>query len=890
MLLAMLALLSVVEPRLEWPLPCPREQPSAWQGEVVCEHQAGRCVIGFRLRAEQRVTVQCILPESLPDLGSVDDLRFDYDLEGPVATLGVQAGGVPEAAAMIELLTLERRRPRDSVRLPLGGGSRSTRTIAFAAEAFGDARVWLREPRLTRAAIGIGSVTADPSGDALRCELRNRSGVRVPVVLRADTAAREVLLEPYATLEVTLAGLSPPARFEPRPVAVTLHAADGELIDCARSELLLPMDVPHQPLLVRPQSLAALKDRMLDSDREHLLALCAQAMATPLDVPREGGAWEHRYVCQLDGVTLETLSAHEHICPSCGTRYHGPPYDQVVIARQHKDLADQCRNLALAFRVTGDAAYGARAARILSAYAARYPGYPEHDLNGNASRWAGRALAQTLDESAWLIHLCQGLDLLRGTSTLTDEDARAIERFLLRPAIAVIAKNDLGIHNIQCWHDAALFLAGLEADDQRTAYAALHGASGLIAQLENGVLQDGLWYEQSLAYHFYVLAACWPVVHAALALSIDVPLPPLRRMMLAPLDLLQPDLTLPALNDGNGFGLSWVQDQYQQAHARFGDARLAVAAADEPRPKPFESLLYGGELPRPSTALRARSAVLPASGLAMLQSAGDLRSATSVLVDFGPHGGNHGHLDKLGITCFLHGVLAFPEAGSISYGAPLQETWYRRTPAHNTMIVDGMSQQPAVGELLWFDVQDQGSTVAVRCQNAYPGFALLRTVHVTAGGNVVDLFAVHPEPGTRGQHTFDWLLRGAGVLEVDGAPTALATIPGGSDAYASLAAVRGLACGPSVRAVFRAPQLAAHVLLSTSGAPQVFTAHAPGQPAATLHDLLLVRQIGEQARVAALYLGTAPGAGAPAAQLAWVSPERVEARIGSEVIDVVLRR
>jgi hypothetical protein len=73
-----------------------------------------------------------------------------------------------------------------------------------------------------------------------------------------------------------------------------------------------------------------------------------------------------------------------------------------------------------------------------------------------------------------------------------------------------------------------------------------------------------------------------------------------------------------------------------------------------------------------------------------------------VLLKYGRHGGGHGHPDKLAIVLAGAGERLAPDLGTPGYGIALNDTWYRHTLSHNTVLVDGQPQPPATGRLLAF--------------------------------------------------------------------------------------------------------------------------------------------------------------------------------------------
>lgn len=55
------------------------------------------------------------------------------------------------------------------------------------------------------------------------------------------------------------------------------------------------------------------------------------------------------------------------------------------------------------------------------------------------------------------------------------------------------------------------------------------------------------------------------------------------------------------------------------------------------------------------------------------------------ILDFGPHGGWHGHPDRLSFELYYRGVPVVVDAGSGGYYNPLHWTWSRKSIAHNTV-------------------------------------------------------------------------------------------------------------------------------------------------------------------------------------------------------------
>ena len=181
------------------------------------------------------------------------------------------------------------------------------------------------------------------------------------------------------------------------------------------------------------------------------------------------------------------------------------------------------------------------AREILLAYAERYPGYPiERELPYG---W-GKVANHSLDEAVWLIPVTRAYDLVR-------ETLNARERTLIETKLLALAADHIQgqkfhrIHNIECWHNAALAAVGICLDDAGLQKVALDERFGFRHQLREGVLDDGMWWEGSSSYHFYTLAAL--IAHAQVSESIGTDLHDddrLKAMFRAPVSLAFPDFRL----------------------------------------------------------------------------------------------------------------------------------------------------------------------------------------------------------------------------------------------------------------------------------------------------------------------------------------------------------
>ena len=564
------------------------------------------------------------------------------------------------------------------------------------------------------------------------------------------------------SLVADTADVPPLTRFrvdiEARPVDPKAPAATTSL------ELVVPIPPRRHPFLFGDAALfrhaRSRTSRLPWAKKEYdrIVSTAEKNVQHPVEIPAEAGQWPHHYVCKKCGSRL-VYRPPNHVCPRCKAEYHGWPYDQVVAGNRHGRNFRQARDMALAYALTEREEFAVRARDILLGYAQRYPSWPLHNTRGKLSNSAGRVFAQTLDEACALIGLAWAYDLIYPSPCLDARSRQHIENDLLRAMVHTIRRNNAGISNWQSWHNAGIAAVGFCLQDSTMIAQALNGKSGLEYQLGASILKDGFWYEGTAAYHFYALNALRWTVEAAWFAGIDYwNNAAYRSLYLAPLLYTFPDLTFPAVNDSDVFSIKGQHGLYELAYVRTGDPRL-LRVAQFGRRQDLEAFLYGPDhLPEaPDTPLQSH--VFPGIGAAVLR--GENRSGKLYLhLDYGPHGGGHGHPDKLTLILFGLGRQLAPDPGRLAYGAPLQGSWYRQTLAHNTVCVDGVSQHATTGKLTFFKEMPEGSVMQGESTGAYPGTTMRRTVALVAG-LIIDVFELASDK----EHTYDWVYHNVGRLQ-----------------------------------------------------------------------------------------------------------------------------
>jgi len=594
------------------------------------------------------------------------------------------------------------------------------------------------------------------------------------------------------------------------------------------------------------------------------------------ELPVRQAGYYHDYFCPMHAVQLvfDPREPHRHPCPVDGEVFSGEPFDSAWGWSVNDMLSDAALRAAVRHAMGAPDALddsdddAAVVRHVLAGYAERYRTLPRSP-NPYPGAYHGIACFSALDEDVWIIRLAWAAALLG--DALAPDDRRAIREGLFEPAREHLARvRYRAVQNVANWDNSALLTLAMLLGDDVAIDEILEGEYGVRDELYRGVGGDGLWWEVSLSYHYYVLAALsWTVRGLRASGRPFAQEGVVREMFRAPLDLAFPDGSLPAVNDcwyhigllGEvGHGIPGSEGFHELAWAWFGEPDFGqVLAANAARTGrvTLEALLDGAEAPAaaPTGRAIARRPSRQLDDLAVLRT----DELTAIVKASLRDGDAHGHPDQLGLQVFGAGGRIAIDSGTPGYGIALNDTWYRQTAAHSTVLLDSASQPPASAAFTSFDDgsvaaearwADAGgwAQVAARTRTidwpqspsmAYADVRMQRRMRLD-GGSVSDSFEVEA-PGKR---TIDWLLhiRGTYAGPTEAAPGVVA----GACGYDQLTEVRRIL--PPGPLEFLLPNGWLVLDLTPEPDEDWFLASAPGNPVADRQLLLIRRRRAAQTR------------------------------------------
>ncbi|MCS7460652.1 heparinase II/III family protein [Paenibacillus doosanensis] len=476
-------------------------------------------------------------------------------------------------------------------------------------------------------------------------------------------------------------------------------------------------------------------------------------------IPAEPGGWWHQYVCPEHHTELlfDPLEedATEFLCPY-GCALHGEPYRGAWLVMKHQSCARFALEAAALYAAGRGRRYADWSAGVLLRYAEQFPKYPVHP---EAEGWMlkGRAFHQALTEAIW------ATTLLRACLLLTDEGYEFAEAEKLDLFFAMLEESMTQARkllaeeqgkpesNYTAWLNAALACVYARNRDENKMRELVDGFAGLKHHLTIGVNPDQMEYEGTTYYHVFVLRAYFIAAEMAERFGIDLYAArgeqgqSFEGMLDVLADLANERGELPALHDGPYRRVPYareIAETVEIGYARYGKAGCVPILREayrymygSPQRAGLEALLYGQGSWEPDArsedeaqAKQRGSRLLETSGFVIGRRPG---GRLSFYADYGPHGGSHGHDDKLHLTIAGRDGWLAPELGMVPYGSGLRKDWYACAQSHNTVTVNNRSQAAHTGELVRYEDGESGTYVWLRSTEAYPGCRLERHLWLT---------------------------------------------------------------------------------------------------------------------------------------------------------------
>ncbi|MFW6107273.1 MAG: hypothetical protein ACOC8A_01135 [bacterium] len=495
----------------------------------------------------------------------------------------------------------------------------------------------------------------------------------------------------------------------------------------------------------------------------------------PLELLPAG--FDQSYRCGDCGKWLRPLSPTDfrhHQCPRCGRRFEGSEkLDKAYASRYLGRAFGAARTCALAWLLTGRETYGRKAVGILERFAARLPAVEPAGLRSTAG--GSRLVFVTLHASYKLPALAEAWWLLADAPFIEEQTRATVSRFLVEEA-SRLARHSVEYSNQQAEHLRAYGSAGLATGFWPLAAEAVHGEFGWHELVEFGYTEEGIAHEAG-AYHRALFGAMVEFAGFAHDQGVELLSPRFRRVF---------DGSL-LLDRGSGASYELAYRVYRRP------AYLGVLAGE--RRRPGEATALRGLLGVPEAASQpVRSAHFPGTGYLFLRT-GHVADNREIRVNYIKPFDRH-ERDKLTTFFYRNGRQVDGTVGRITYSSP-HSAWMLHSAAHNTIVVDGASQEPVDARLVAADLEAPCPIAVVATDPQaplYPGVSQLRGIALVDGAYVVFDRVEAERPRTIDRYQYG---RGEATLDCDAPPVPqLDHVP----ERGRFCAIHGGPCGKELRA------------------------------------------------------------------------------------------
>jgi peptidoglycan/xylan/chitin deacetylase (PgdA/CDA1 family) len=208
-----------------------------------------------------------------------------------------------------------------------------------------------------------------------------------------------------------------------------------------------------------------------------------------------------------------------------------------------------------------------------------------------------------------------------------------------------------------------------------------------ISRLERGLGQivdsDGILVENSPYYHFYALGKYWELFQylqnnkISVSDSFDADLKTkIKKMIAYGANIIQPDMHVPTI----GASL---------------DSKINYTGIYKDMGKFDQNFLYAITSGKEGQAPEQKNIYYPDAGQTIMRSSWDkdhFADQTQLIFDVGAYRTNHSDLDALSFSLYGQGRALMPDSGLYTYEAGAYRDYFHGTRSHNTVVVDGKSQ------------------------------------------------------------------------------------------------------------------------------------------------------------------------------------------------------
>ena len=478
---------------------------------------------------------------------------------------------------------------------------------------------------------------------------------------------------------------------------------------------------------------------------------------------------------QIGAVMPEIIDAET------GFREVGTPLANQVWKEYLGQSGRATENLGLAYAITGDEKYAAKAVELMEIYAQQYGsldwgvGFEGPWSYGPPILSSSRVAGASTYGTNWYFRLhMKMLGLINDSPSFTPEARARIYKGFVLPYATELMKFRGGISNMTDITDTNLLTMGLVFNDSNLVQFALNSDPGLISRLAD-IDEDGFSSEgRPPNYHTAAMDEYLPAMAILHNSGLNVKFP--KDRLLAAVKMLYERATLwdmiPSTGDcARGGGLVMNSLQAEQLLPVFPDQPwLLDIGRNGTLISKVQRLAQGKAYNKDGyrQLLSSKPRLFKTAGLAILRSGETPETQIMATLDYGRNP-MHAHLDRNQITLsafgkmFTHGPGTVYNVGSggitRSTDPKLNSFCGAGSLGQNVILVDQLNQLRAIGKLVAWSDKPDNQFVTARVNGIAPGVDHTRTVALRDG-----LVIVIDRVDSADEHTYDFVYHNLGTL------------------------------------------------------------------------------------------------------------------------------
>lgn len=443
--------------------------------------------------------------------------------------------------------------------------------------------------------------------------------------------------------------------------------------------------------------------------------------------------WIHDYYCDIDGAELifNLNNSNDFECPICHHKYHDDKKKRAWVTKYRYQIFHNLEEYSKQYLLDKKGEYLKYIEEALEYYSFNYKNFETHNKEGkifdtyvDPSHRCGKITAQGLNEAMIAIQIVNCMNNIN--SYLKENIKEKVYNSLFSEIYKLLKPQVNRIHNINCYEICAIGMMGIISQNEEMIEFAFSSPLSFYKQLDYGVTKDYFWFEGSFHYHLFVLKPILELLimakechYSIFKKYYDIA----KKMLSRVYQCSFSDCTLPSPNDGwSNLHLSHYMDVFKLGNQLFENEFVGILNSISENKNLFSTTHFID------------------TGFSMLKN-----KYWNVFIKYQDQDINHAHPDKLNIEIKYGSHFLTHDLSNSGYGSSISKEFYKKTYAHNTIVVNGVDQDlTCQGIVTNYD----DNMISVNVTNAYEKMEISRKIELSSNELNDELMVIYLEDRT----------------------------------------------------------------------------------------------------------------------------------------------